>query len=49
VFENRVLKRIFEPKRKRWEAGKDCITCTLTEHHIMKAYWGSGGIAPPVL
>jgi hypothetical protein len=21
----------------------------LTEHHAMKAYWGSGGIAPPIL
>jgi hypothetical protein len=20
--------------------------CALTEHHAMKAYWGSGGIAP---
>jgi hypothetical protein len=21
----------------------------LTEHHAMKAYWGSGGTAPPIL
>jgi hypothetical protein len=21
----------------------------LTEHHVMKAYWGSGGIAPHIL
>jgi hypothetical protein len=20
-----------------------------TEHHAMKAYWGSGGIAPPII
>jgi hypothetical protein len=23
--------------------------CDLTEHHAMRAYWGSGGIAPYVL
>jgi hypothetical protein len=23
--------------------------CALTEHHAMKAYWGSGGIAPRIL
>jgi hypothetical protein len=22
------------------------VSCLLTEHHAMKAYWGSGGIAP---
>jgi hypothetical protein len=22
---------------------------SLTEHHVMKAYWGSGGIAPLIL
>jgi hypothetical protein len=21
----------------------------LTEHHALKAYWGSGGTAPPIL
>jgi hypothetical protein len=25
--------------------GKSCL-CALTEHHAMKAYWGSGSIAP---
>jgi hypothetical protein len=28
--------------------GKSC-PCALTEHHAMKAYWGSGGIAPLIL
>jgi hypothetical protein len=23
--------------------------CALTEHHAMKAYWGSGGITPCIL
>jgi hypothetical protein len=23
--------------------------CFLNEHHAMKAYWGSGGIAPRIL
>jgi hypothetical protein len=23
--------------------------CFLTKHHAMKAYWGSGGIAPLIL
>jgi hypothetical protein len=25
------------------------IPVLLTEHHTMKAYWGSGGIAPRIL
>jgi hypothetical protein len=39
VCENRVLRRIFEPKGRKWqEAGEDCIirsfiTCML--HHIL--------------
>jgi hypothetical protein len=38
VFENRVLRRIFGPKRKWRKAGEDCmmrsfITCTL--HQIL--------------
>jgi hypothetical protein len=38
MCENRVLRRIFERKRKWWEAGEDYImrsfiTCTL--HHIL--------------
>jgi hypothetical protein len=28
--------------------GKRC-PCALTEHHAMRAYWGSGGIAPRIL
>jgi len=24
------------------------VPCVLTEHHAMKAYWGSGGIAPHI-
>jgi hypothetical protein len=37
VFENRVLRRIFGPKRVKWqEAGENCImksfvTCTLLQ------------------
>jgi len=45
VFENRVLRRIFGPK-KWWEAGEDCImrsfvTCTL--HQILLWRWSQGG------
>jgi hypothetical protein len=34
VFEKKVLRRLFGPTRKWWEAGEDCImrsflTCTL--------------------
>jgi hypothetical protein len=25
------------------------VEMSLTEHHAMKAYWGSGGIAPRIL
>jgi len=25
------------------------VSVLLTEHHAMKAYWGSGGIAPCIL
>jgi len=25
------------------------LSLCLTKHHIMKAYWGSGGIAPHIL
>jgi hypothetical protein len=25
------------------------LSLCLTEHHIMKAYWGRGGIAPRIL
>jgi hypothetical protein len=37
-FENRVLRRIFGPKRKWQEAGEDCITrsiITCTLHQIL--------------
>jgi hypothetical protein len=38
-------------KGKGKDKGKDKIVPALflTEHHAMKAYWGSGGIAPLVL
>jgi hypothetical protein len=26
-----------------------CCPCALTKHHAMKAYWGSGCIAPLIL
>jgi len=29
--------------------GKDVSVIFLTEHHAMKAYWGSGSIAPLIL
>jgi hypothetical protein len=29
--------------------GKVVSVLPLTEHHAMKAYWGSGGTAPPIL
>jgi hypothetical protein len=29
--------------------GKIVSVVSLTEHHAMKAYWGSGGIAPLIL
>jgi len=29
--------------------GKVVPVLLLTEHHAMKAYWGSGGIAPLIL
>jgi hypothetical protein len=28
---------------------KKSCPCALTEHHAMKTYWGSGGIAPCIL
>jgi len=34
VFENRVLSRIFGPKREKWrEAGENCIMRTFTKCH----------------
>jgi hypothetical protein len=29
--------------------GKAVPVLPLTEHHPMKAYWGSGGTVPPIL
>jgi hypothetical protein len=29
--------------------GKVVPVLFCTEHHAMKTYWGSGGIAPPIL
>jgi hypothetical protein len=29
--------------------GKVVPVLFLTEHHAMKAYWGSGGIAPSII
>jgi hypothetical protein len=41
MFENGVLRRIYEPKEKWWEAGEDCtvrsfVTCTL--HQLLLAW-----------
>jgi hypothetical protein len=33
-----------------YEEGKrQSCPCALTKHHAMKAYWGSGGIAPGII
>jgi hypothetical protein len=42
---------IYKTKRKRKYGGKVKVVpvLPLTEHHAMKAYWGSGGTAPPIL
>jgi hypothetical protein len=29
--------------------GKVALVLPLTEHHAMKAYWGSGSTVPPIL
>jgi len=31
------------------EGKGEIVIVLLTEHHVMKAYWGSGGIAPRIL
>jgi len=31
------------------EKGKAIPVLFLSEHHAMKAYWGSGGVAPCIL
>jgi len=36
-------------KDKDKDKGKVVPVLLLTEHHAMKAYWGSGGIAPLIL
>jgi hypothetical protein len=35
--------------RKIGRGGKVVPVLLLTEHHAMKAYWGSGGTAPAIL
>jgi hypothetical protein len=35
--------------RTRERLGKVVPVLPLTEHHAMKAQWGSGGTAPPIL
>jgi hypothetical protein len=61
VFENRVLRGIFGPKTEEVAGGwrqphnqvkvkvKVKLSLCLTKHHSMKAYWGSGDIAPRIL
>jgi hypothetical protein len=50
INENKILagkpegKSLFGRPRRRW---KDNML--LTEHHVMKTYWRSGGIAPRIL
>jgi hypothetical protein len=47
VFENVLI----SPLPVMIEGLKDKVVPVffLTEHHAMKAYWGSGGIAPIIL
>jgi hypothetical protein len=40
------LKRYKEPGKGKVKVK---LSLCLTEHHAMKAYWGSGGIAPLIL
>jgi hypothetical protein len=40
-----LLLRSFQRIRPRPES----CPCALTKHHAMKAYWGSGGIAPLII
>jgi hypothetical protein len=35
-------------KRQKLKCKWTC-PCALTKHHAMKAYWGSGGMAPRIL
>jgi hypothetical protein len=47
-------KEQFRRTRRRWEDNIRMVKvklslCFLTKHHAMKAYWGSGGIAPLIL
>jgi hypothetical protein len=44
--ENHIVNEMFN-KIRSWR-GESC-PCALTKHHAMKAYWGSGGIAPLIL
>jgi hypothetical protein len=32
----------------RWPEGEVVLVIPLTEYYAMKAYWGSGGAAPPI-
>jgi tRNA U34 5-carboxymethylaminomethyl modifying enzyme MnmG/GidA len=53
LFENRVLRRIFESGRTMEklhnEELKESCPRALTEHHAMNEYGGSRGIAPLIL
>jgi hypothetical protein len=40
---------IAPPRDEATEDGLQICPCALTEHHAMKAYWRSGGIAPLIL
>jgi len=49
------MSHLFGKKETLWVIGKGkvkvklSLCCYLTEHHVMKAYWESGGIAPHIL
>jgi hypothetical protein len=45
VLENRVLRRV----KVNVKVKGNCPCALSNEHHAMKAYWGSGGIAPRIL
>jgi hypothetical protein len=45
-----LKKRYAEDRELSFKYDMDVSSpCALTEHHVMKAYWGSGCIAPRIL
>jgi hypothetical protein len=40
---------MWQLSEKKFATGLIKFPCALTEHHAMKVYWGSGGIAELIL